>query len=72
MSRTFSSEKNSAGDVTPALTRAKPSIASWLPCAPWKALQRALELLLVPDQERRSPQPLEIDRAQDVLAIGLG
>ncbi len=28
----FSSEKNSAGEVTPAFTRAKPSIASWLPC----------------------------------------
>src|SRR5213595_1750725 len=32
MRPTFSSEKNSAGDVTPALTRANPSIASWLPC----------------------------------------
>jgi hypothetical protein len=29
----FSSEKNSAGEVTPAMTRAKPSIASWLPWA---------------------------------------
>jgi len=28
---TFSSEKNSAGDVTPVLTRANPSIASWFP-----------------------------------------
>src|SRR6266508_5881640 len=28
----FSSEKKSAGDVTPAMTRANPSIASWLPC----------------------------------------
>ena len=27
----FSSEKNSAGDVTPPFTRANPSIASWLP-----------------------------------------
>ena len=28
----FCGEKNSAGDVTPALTRAKASIASVLPC----------------------------------------
>ena len=27
----LSSEKKSAGDVTPALVRAKPSMASWLP-----------------------------------------
>jgi hypothetical protein len=27
----FSSEKNSDGDVTPAMVRANPSIASWLP-----------------------------------------
>ena len=41
MRPTFSSEKNSAGDVTPALTRAKPSIASWLPCT---APEQLLEL----------------------------
>lgn len=29
--RTLDSEKYSAGDVTPELTRAKPSMASWLP-----------------------------------------
>jgi hypothetical protein len=35
-------------------------------------LQRALELLLTPDQERRRRQPLEVRRAQGALAIGQG
>ncbi|NDZ17899.1 esterase [Variovorax sp. WS11] len=32
MRATLASSKKSAGDITPAFTRAKPSIASWLPC----------------------------------------
>jgi hypothetical protein len=39
---------------------------------PVSALQRALELPLASDQERRGPEPLEIPRAQGGLAIGQG
>src|SRR6478735_3189021 len=36
MRLTFCSEKKSAGDVTPELTRANPSMESWLP---WMAVR---------------------------------
>ena len=62
---TFSSEKNSAGDVTPALTRAKPSIASWLPCT-------AAEQLLQLGRRRLERRELagELVHRQDVLVAG--
>ena len=37
-----------------------------------RALERALELRLAPDQVRRGRQPLEVRRAQGALAIGQG
>ena len=46
-----------------------PAVAR-VPVRPVRALQRALELLLASDQERRGRQPLEVRRAQGVLAIG--